>query len=101
MHHFMMARSSQAADANIHLRARPQDRKLIDRAAELSGANRSQFMLAAALKEAKNVLLDQTTIYADAKAFQKILAWMDRPATASETAGMKRLLAAKAPWKRD
>jgi len=97
----MMGKESQPADVNIHLRARPQDRKLIDRAAELSGANRSQFMLAAALKEAKNVLLDQTTIYAEAKTFQKILDWMDRPATAPETTGMKKLLAAKALWKRD
>jgi uncharacterized protein (DUF1778 family) len=96
-----MGKASQAADVNIHLRARPEDRKLIDRAAELSGANRSQFMLAAALKEAKSVLLDQTTIYADAKTFQKILDWMDNPATAQEIAGMKRLLAAKASWKRD
>jgi len=100
MHHFTMARSSQAADANIHLRARPQDRKLIDRAAELSGANRSQFMLASALKEAKNVLLDQTTIYADAKTFRQILDWMDKPATAQETAGMKKLLAARTSRKR-
>jgi uncharacterized protein (DUF1778 family) len=58
-------------------------------------------MLAAALKEAKNVLLDQTTIYAEAKAFQKILDWMDRPTTALEAAGMRKLLAAKASWKRD
>jgi uncharacterized protein (DUF1778 family) len=98
---FSMAKASQSADVNIHLRARPRDRKLIDRAAELSGANRSQFMLAAALKEAKNVLVDQTTIYADAKSFQKILDWMDKPASAQETAGMKRLLAAKATWKRE
>jgi uncharacterized protein (DUF1778 family) len=32
------------------------------------GANRSQFMLASALTEAKNILLDQTTVYLDAKA---------------------------------
>ena len=101
IHIELMRKASQSADVNIHLRARPQDRKLIDRAAELSGANRSHFMLTAALKEAKNVLLDQTTIYADAKTFQKILDWMDKPATASETAGMKKLLAAKALWKRD
>src|SRR5712671_2680627 len=101
VHHRSMAKSSLSADVNIHLRARPQDRKLIDRAAKLSGANRSQFMLASALKEAKSVLLDQTTIYAEAKTFQKILDWMDRPATAPETAGMKKLLAAKALWKRD
>jgi len=52
------------------------------------------------LNEAKNVLLDQSTIYADAKTFQKILDWMDKPATAAETAGMKKLLAAKALWNR-
>jgi len=43
-------------------------------------------------------LLDQTIIYADAETFQKIPDWMDRPATASETAGMKKLLATKALW---
>jgi uncharacterized protein (DUF1778 family) len=94
-----MTRTSESADVNIHLRARPQDRELIDRAAELSGANRSQFMLASALKEAKNVLLDQTTIYADAKTFKQILDWMDEPATAQEVAGMKKLLAVKSPRK--
>ena len=86
------------AEVNIHLRARTQDRTLIDQAAELAGTNRSQFMLASALKEAKNILLDQSTIYADAKTFQKVMDWMDTPATCSETVGMKRLLQAKTPW---
>ena len=86
------------AEVNIHLRARTQDRVLIDQAAELVGANRSQFMLASAIKEAKNILLDQSTIYADAKTFQKVMDWMDSPATRSETAGMKRILQAKTPW---
>jgi uncharacterized protein (DUF1778 family) len=95
-----MTRASQSAEVNIHLRARPQDRDLIDRAAELSGVNRSQFMLASALKEAKNVLIDQTTIYADGKTFKQILDWMDEPATPQEVAGMKKLLAAKATRKR-
>ena len=33
------------AEVNIHLRARMLDRALIDQAAELIGANRSQFMM--------------------------------------------------------
>jgi uncharacterized protein (DUF1778 family) len=93
-----MIKPSATAETNIHLRARPQDRNLIDQAAELVGANRSQFMMASALKEAKNILLDQSTIYADAKTFQKVMDWMDAAATTSETAGMKRILRAKAPW---
>ena len=92
---------STVADVNIHLRAHAQDRMLIDRAAELVGANRSQFMLASALKEARNVLMDQSTIFANAQAFQKIMDWMDSPATADETAGMKRLLDASKPWRRE
>jgi len=88
------------AEVNIHLRARPQDKSLIDQAAELVGANRSQFMMASALKEAKNVLLDQTTIYTDSQTFQKVLDWLDAPATDEEQAGMKRLAKTKTPWSR-
>lgn len=89
------------AEVNIHLRARAHDRALIDQAAELVGANRSQFMLASAVKAAKSVLLDQTTITADNAAFQRVLDWLDTPATAQEQAGMRRLLNAKRPWMRD
>ena len=93
-----MGESSIVAEVNIHLRARARDRDLIDRAAELVGANRSQFMLASALKEAKTVLLDQTTIHADAATFQKVMDWLDAAATPAEEAGMRRMLQAKAPW---
>ena len=96
-----MAENSTTAEVNIHLRARAQDKRLIDRAAEMVGANRSQFMMASALKEAKNILLDQTTIYADAKTFKKVMDWMDAPATPAEAVAMKRILNAKTPWRRD
>ncbi len=87
-----MADPSTIADLNIHLRARAQDRNIIDQAAKLVGASRSQFILASALREAKNVLLDQSTVFADAKAFQKVMDWMDAEATPAEAAGMKRIL---------
>jgi uncharacterized protein (DUF1778 family) len=93
-----MKKQSTTAEVNIHLRARAQDRNLIDQAAELVGTNRSQFMLASALKEAKNILLDQSTLYADAITFQKVMDWMDTPATTAEIAGMKRVLKSKIPW---
>ncbi len=67
------------AEVNIHLRARVRDRALLDQAAGLVGANRSQFMIASALKEAKNVILDQTSIQTDNQAFQRILDWLDVP----------------------
>lgn len=87
---------STTADTNIHLRARAEDRALLDSVAQMQGMNRSQFILAAGLKEAKNFLLDQTTIYADAKAFNDILDWMDAEPTEAEHAGMNRLLETEA-----
>lgn len=89
---------SPTADVNIHLRARVRDRDLIDRAAELAGTTRSQFMLASALNEAKNVLLDQTNLVVDARTFQKVLAWMDGEATPAEQDGIRRLLGREADW---
>jgi len=81
------------AEVNIHLRAKAHDRLLIDQAAELLGSNRSQFMITSALKEAKSVILDQTSIYVDNKAFQKVLDWLDAPPTTEQIEGMKRLKA--------
>ncbi len=71
---------------------------LIDQAAELTGANRSQFMLNSAVTAAKNIILDQTTFSLDNRAFQQVLDWLDAPAMEEEEAGMKRLLAVKPPW---
>jgi uncharacterized protein (DUF1778 family) len=93
-----MPNEHPTAEVNIHLRARAQDRALIDQAAELIGANRSQFMLASALKEAKTVLLDQTALYVNTAAFEKTLDWLDGPADPASEAGMARLKAVTAPW---
>ena len=95
-----MVQTATAAEVNLHLRARAEDRRLIDQAAGLVGANRSQFMLASALKEAKAVLADQSSIHADAEAFQQIMSWLDSEATPVETEGMKRLAKAAQPWHR-
>lgn len=89
------------AEVNIHLRAKAHDRLLIDQAAELLGSNRSQFMMASALKEAKNVILDQTSFYVDNKTFQKVLDWLDTPATQEQIEGIGRLKATKSLWSSD
>jgi uncharacterized protein (DUF1778 family) len=86
------------AEVNIHLRARAQDRILIDQAAGLTGTHRSQFMLGAAIKEAKHVLLDQTSFLVDNDTFQKVLDKLEAPAKSEELAGIERLLEIKSPW---
>ena len=46
-------------DAAINLRAHPEQRALIDSAAEVVGKSRSDFMLEAACERAQGVLLDE------------------------------------------
>ncbi len=45
--------------APINLRAKPQQRPLIDKVAKILGKNRSDFMLEVVCRETKNILLDQ------------------------------------------
>lgn len=82
--------------AAINLRALPQQRDLIDHAAQLLGKNRSDFMLEAACDKAQAVLLDQVFFSLDESKFREFTAMLDAPATANP--GLERLLAVKAPW---
>jgi uncharacterized protein (DUF1778 family) len=84
-------------DAAINLRAHPQQRDLIDQAAQLLRKNRSDFMLEAACDKAQAVLLDQVFFNLDEEKFREFSALLDAPAEPNE--GLSRLLAVKAPWK--
>jgi uncharacterized protein (DUF1778 family) len=83
-------------DAAINLRALPQQRDLIDRAAQLLGKNRSDFMLEAACDKAQAVLLDQVLFSLDEARFREFTALLDAPATPND--GLQRLMTVKAPW---
>lgn len=83
-------------DAAINLRALPQQRDLIDHAASLMGKNRSDFMLEAACDKAQAVLLDQVFFSLDADKFRAFTKMLDAPVAGN--AGLKRLMAVKAPW---
>ncbi len=83
-------------DAAINLRARVEQRDLIDQAASLSGKTRSDFMLEAACEKAQSVLLDQVFFRLDREHFEKFRAQLDAPVAANP--GLARLLAVKAPW---
>ena len=82
--------------AAINLRALPEQRELIDHAANLLGKNRSDFMLEAACERAQAVLLDQVFFGLDAEKFQQFTAMLDAPPSPNE--GLKRLMAIAAPW---
>lgn len=83
-------------DAPINLRALPEQRELIDRAAALLGKNRSDFMLEVACERAQGVLLDQVFFNLDDEQFRQFQALLDAPP--APNAGLERLMAVKAPW---
>ena len=83
-------------DAAINLRARPEQRELIDQAARLLGKNRSDFMLEAACDKAQSVLLDQIFFKLDADKFRKFTKLLDAPPAPNP--GLERLIGVKAPW---
>jgi uncharacterized protein (DUF1778 family) len=83
-------------DAAINLRALPEQRDLIDQAANLLGKNRSDFMLEVACERAQAVLLDQVFFRLNAEQFAQFNALLDAPVSAN--AGLERLMAVKPPW---
>jgi uncharacterized protein (DUF1778 family) len=61
------------------MRIRPEWRTLIDHAAELTGKNRTDFVLDAARQAAQNTLLDQTIVPLGPKSYAAFLAMLDAP----------------------
>lgn len=83
-------------DAAINLRARPEQRDLIDQAAQLLGKNRSDFMLEAACDKAQSVLLDQVLFKLDPARFRQFVKLLDAPP--SPNVGLERLMAVEPSW---
>ena len=82
--------------AAINLRALPEQRDLIDHAANLLGKSRSDFMLEASCERAQSVVLDQVHFSLNADKFQQFIELLDAPPESN--AGLERLLALKSAW---
>ena len=94
----MRVKERQPRDITINLRANRRQRALIDRAAEATGKNRSDFMLEAACREADAVLLDRRFFLLDEKVYRRFIAALDKPP--ADNSRLRRLLTSKAPWDR-
>jgi uncharacterized protein (DUF1778 family) len=82
----------------LKLRVRPELRGLIDRAAELLGKNRTDFVLDAARHAAEDALLDRTVFLVSPKAYAEFLKRLDVPPRPN--ARLRRALQAPAPWEK-
>jgi uncharacterized protein (DUF1778 family) len=82
----------------LNLRIKPDLRGLIDRAAELTGKNRTDFVLNAARNAAEDALLDRTVFAVNPKAYAEFLARLDAPPRPN--ARLRRSLQTAAPWEK-
>jgi len=69
---------------------------LIDRAAKLSGKNRTDFMLDAARRAAEETLLDRTLFVVSPEAYAEFLARLDAPPQPNER--LRKTMQTPAPW---
>jgi uncharacterized protein (DUF1778 family) len=68
----------------LNLRIKPEERGLIDRAATLTGKNRTDFVLEAARRAAEDALLDRTLFAVSPDAHAAFLARLDEPPKPNE-----------------
>ena len=96
----MTTTSNRAAAArnSLNLRIKPELRGLIDRAAELAGKNRTDFVLEAARRAAEDALLDRTVFTVSPQAYAEFLARLDAPPQPNER--LRRTMRTPAPWNR-
>ena len=92
------SRPEKAKRDTLNLRIKPELRGLIDRAAELSGKNRTDFVLDAARRAAEDALWDRTVFVVNAKAYAKFLVRLDAPPRPN--ARLRRSLRTAAPWEK-
>ncbi|HEY1632839.1 MAG TPA: DUF1778 domain-containing protein [Rhizomicrobium sp.] len=92
-----MAITTKSRRDTLNIRIKPAERNLLDRAAELTGRTRTDFVLEATRRAAEDALLDRTLFIASPEAYAKFVARLDAPPKANQR--LKRSLTAKAPWK--
>jgi len=85
-----------AKRATLNVRIKPEDRDLIDRAAQLLGKSRTDFLLESARRAAQDALLDQTLFKVAPAVYAQFVARLDAPPAPNER--LRRTMKTPAPW---
>ena len=80
----------------LNLRINPALRGTIDRAAELLGKSRTDFVLEAARRAAEDTLLDRTFFSLDRKTYEAFVTRLDAPP--KPNARLRRTMRTPPPW---
>ncbi len=75
----MASKAPAAKRETLNLRVKSEDRSIIDRAAQLLGKSRTDFLVDAGRRAAENALLDQTLFKVSPKTYKEFLARLDAP----------------------
>ena len=89
-------KSNNLRSENIVLCVSPDQKALLDQAAEVLGRSRNDFIVETACREAESVLLDQVDFDMDEEAFEDFAAMLDAPPKPNPR--LARLLKTKTPW---
>ncbi|MEO6064678.1 MAG: DUF1778 domain-containing protein [Lysobacterales bacterium] len=82
----------------INFRAPAAKQALIDRAAQISGKNRTEFILDASCEKAREVLADRTHFALSPQSIRRFNKLIEAPLTNGDA--LRRLLSTPAPWER-
>jgi len=80
----------------LNIRIRPEERGLIDRAAQVRGKNRTDFILDAARRAAEEALLDRAIMSVSPEAYADFLARLEAPPQPNER--LRRTMQTLPPW---
>lgn len=87
---------SRTTRVSLNIRIKPELRGLIDRAAEMLGKTRTDFVLEASRKAAEDTLLDQTLFTVSDASYRAFLVRLDAAPQANDR--LRRAMTAAAPW---
>ncbi len=82
----------------LNIRIKPEERNLIDRAAEVRGKNRTDFILDAVRSAAEEALYNQTIILANPEVYAKFLTQLDMQPCPN--ARLRKTMQTPAPWEK-
>jgi uncharacterized protein (DUF1778 family) len=92
----MPTTSNAGKRTTLNVRIKSEDRNLIDRAAQLLGKSRTDFLLESARRAAQDALLDQTLFKVSPSVYAEFVARLDTPTVPNER--LRRTLTTPAPW---
>ncbi|WP_242439620.1 DUF1778 domain-containing protein [Providencia rettgeri] len=96
--HTMLKKEAVVTRSSLNLRIKPEDKILIDRAANAVGKNRTEFVLEAARRAAEETLADLRVINVSPELYQEFINQLD--AAPGNNEALRKTMMSKSPWEK-